>query len=179
VEKHCKTYRNEPCSTDSAWDPTGDQHPGSLHRNAGKSQAVPSAEGMPQGTGQSSGTKQHHFRGSTLQQGWCGAGSCAKHHGQPSSRFHLTPVLTEPQSSLSCPRESSTCPQWLLMSQPAAGGPSERFQQITGATARTESSAAARHCPLVPFLWGHMIHSERFGGQHVLWTSASKIERST
>lgn len=42
--------------------------------------------------------------------------------------------------------ERTTCPEWVLVSQLGAGGFSQQFQQIMGATPCAESSAAPKHC---------------------------------
>lgn len=139
---HWKTHRNELFDWLSLGF-RGWQAPSSLHWNPLQDLSCAWCWGHP--------PKEWHWMGSfqnqhiTKRTGY-GAGICAK-TSQPS-RFWLMPVFMEPWAGPG--EERTTCPEWLLVSQLGAGGFSQQFQQIMGATPCAESGAAPKHCICVP-----------------------------
>lgn len=95
----------------------------------------------------------------------CAAGICVN-----ITTFFKILANASLHGAVSWPREErTTCPEWLLVSQLGAGGFSQQFQQIMGATPCTESSAAPKHCIFVPPFSGDMQYT----------MSVSEISRSS
>lgn len=118
VEMHWKTYRNELRLTDSVWILRVTSTPALFTETYHNTRAVPSAEGTPQGMGQSSGAEQDHFGSSVSQKGLVWGRNLCK---TSRTTFFKISANASLHGALSCPGGREDYLPWAAPYVPVSG----------------------------------------------------------